>query len=177
MSWDSFLSSAPAASCCSICRPSVMSGVRSSSPPIWRSRSGSRSSATKSSQQRCSIASATTLTYSQLAAIAPAASEDQRPPPPSAAEKKNRRPTIVKRVSSTCVQGTRWRATPNAHRRKDQEREETTRQGGLIFTAVNWLSFIALQTSGVHPLYLHRLLRMLAGYGVFAEKSPRRENT
>jgi hypothetical protein len=52
------------------------------------------------------------------------------------------------------VQGTRWRATPNAHQRKDQtvkisaKREETTRQGWLIFTAVNWLSFIALQTSG-----------------------------
>ena len=92
-------------------------------------------------------------------------------------------PTIVQRVSNAGAQGTRWRATPNAHRRKDQtvkisaKREETTSQGWLIFTAVNWLSFIALQTSGVHPLYLHRLLRMLAGYGMFAEKSPRRENT
>jgi hypothetical protein len=63
-------------------------------------------------------------------------------------------PTIVKRVSNTCVQGTRWRATPNAHRRKDQtvkisvKREETTSPGWLIFTPVNWLSFIALQTEG-----------------------------
>jgi hypothetical protein len=62
-------------------------------------------------------------------------------------------PTIVKRVSNTCVQSTRWRATPNAHRRRDQtvkiseKREERTRQGWLIFTAVNWLSIIALQTS------------------------------
>jgi len=38
-------------------RPSVMNDVRPSSPPIWRSPSGSRSSATKSSQRRCSIAS------------------------------------------------------------------------------------------------------------------------
>jgi hypothetical protein len=61
-------------------------------------------------------------------------------------------PTIVKRVSNTCVQGTRWRATPNAHQRKDQtvkiseNKEERTRHGWLIFSAVNWLSFIALQT-------------------------------
>src|SRR5580692_11801833 len=61
-------------------------------------------------------------------------------------------PTIVQRVSNAGAQGTRWRATPNAHQRKDQtvkisaKREETTRQGWLIFTAVNWLSFIALQT-------------------------------
>jgi hypothetical protein len=61
-------------------------------------------------QRRCWIASATTLTYSQLAAIPSAASEDPRPPP-SAAEKRKRRPTIMKRVSSTCVQGTRWRTT------------------------------------------------------------------
>jgi len=61
-------------------------------------------------------------------------------------------PTIVKRVSNACAQGTRWHATPNARRRKDQtikisqNKEETTSQGWLIFTAVNWLSFIALQT-------------------------------
>src|SRR5271163_2530675 len=61
-------------------------------------------------------------------------------------------PTIVQRVSNAGAQGTRWRATPNAHRRKDQtvkiseKREETTSQGWLILTAVNWLSFIALQT-------------------------------
>ncbi len=61
-------------------------------------------------------------------------------------------PTIVLRVSNAGAQGTRWRATPNAHRRKDQtvkiseKREETTSQRWLIFTAVNWLSFIALQT-------------------------------
>jgi hypothetical protein len=62
-------------------------------------------------------------------------------------------PTIVQRVSNTGAQGTRWRATPNAHRRKDQtvkiseNKEERTRRGWLIFTAVNWLSFIALQTN------------------------------
>jgi hypothetical protein len=62
-------------------------------------------------------------------------------------------PTIVKRVSNACAQGTRWHATPNARRRKDQtikisqNKEETTSQGWLIFTAVNWLSFIALQTT------------------------------
>jgi hypothetical protein len=61
-------------------------------------------------------------------------------------------PTIVQRVSNAGAQGTRWRATPNAHRRKDQtvkisaKREETTSPGWLIFTPVNWLSFIALQT-------------------------------
>jgi hypothetical protein len=61
-------------------------------------------------------------------------------------------PTIVQRVSNAGAQGTRWRATPNAHRRKDQtvkiseNKEERTRRGWLIFTAVNWLSFIALQT-------------------------------
>ena len=62
-------------------------------------------------------------------------------------------PTIVQRVSNAGAQGTRWRATPNAHRRKDrtvkisENKEERTRRGRLIFTAVNWLSFIALQTS------------------------------
>ena len=61
-------------------------------------------------------------------------------------------PTIVQRVSNAGAQGTRWRATPNAHRRKDltvkisENKEERTRRGWLIFTAVNWLSFIALQT-------------------------------
>ena len=61
-------------------------------------------------------------------------------------------PTIVQRVSNAGAQGTRWRATPNAHRRKDQtvkiseKKEERTSPGWLIFTAVNWLSFIALQT-------------------------------
>jgi hypothetical protein len=62
-------------------------------------------------------------------------------------------PTIVNRVSIACAQGTRWRATPNAPRGKDQtvkisqKKEERTSQGWLIFTAVNWLSFIALQTA------------------------------
>jgi hypothetical protein len=66
-------------------------------------------------------------------------------------------PTIVQRVSNAGAQGTRWRATPNAHRRKDQtvkisaKREETTSPGWLIFTPVNWLSFIALQTRDYHP--------------------------
>src|ERR1700684_4020322 len=65
-------------------------------------------------------------------------------------------PRIVQRVSNAGAQGTRWRATPNAHRRKDQtvkiseNKEERTRRGWLIFTAVNWLSFIALQTASVH---------------------------
>jgi hypothetical protein len=62
-------------------------------------------------------------------------------------------PTIVQRVSNAGARGTRWRATPNAHRRKDQtvkiseNKEERTRRGWLIFTALNWLGFIALQTS------------------------------
>jgi hypothetical protein len=62
-------------------------------------------------------------------------------------------PTIVQRVSNARAQGTRWRATPNAHRRKDQtvkiseKREEGTSPEWLIFSAVKWLSFIALQTA------------------------------
>jgi len=62
-------------------------------------------------------------------------------------------PTIVQRVSNAGAQGTRWRAIPNAHRRKDQtvkisaKKEETTSHDWLIFSAVNWLSFIALQTA------------------------------
>jgi hypothetical protein len=73
-------------------------------------------------------------------------------------------PTIVKRVSNACAQGTRWHATPNARRRKDQtikisqNKEETTSQGWLIFTAVNWLSFIALQTRGSPQLSVLRLM-------------------
>src|ERR1700677_527321 len=65
-------------------------------------------------------------------------------------------PTIVQRVSNAGAQGTRWRATPNAHRRKDQtvkiseNKEERTRRGWLIFTAVNWRSFIALQTTSAN---------------------------
>ena len=61
-------------------------------------------------------------------------------------------PMIVQRVSNAHAQGTRWRATPNAHQRKDQtvkiseKKEERTSPEWLIFTAVNWLSFIALQT-------------------------------
>ena len=66
-------------------------------------------------------------------------------------------PTIVQRVSNARAQGTRWRATPNAHRRKDQtvkiseKSEEGTSPEWLIFTAVKWISFSALQTSGGHP--------------------------
>jgi hypothetical protein len=62
-------------------------------------------------------------------------------------------PTIVQRVSNAYPQGTRWRATPNAHRGKDQttkiseQEEERTSPRWLTFTAVNWLSFKALQTS------------------------------
>jgi hypothetical protein len=61
-------------------------------------------------------------------------------------------PTMVERVSNAYAQSTRRRATPNAHREKDQtikiseKKEERTSQGWLIFTAVNWLSCIALQT-------------------------------
>jgi len=61
-------------------------------------------------------------------------------------------PTIVKRVSNACAQGTRWRATPNAREEKtrrlqSQKRtEETTNLGWLTFTPVKWLSFKALQT-------------------------------
>src|SRR5580698_6340241 len=69
------------ASCSSICWLSVMNGARPSSPPIWRSPNGSRCSATKSSRRRCSIASVITPTYSQLAVIPFAASEESKSPP------------------------------------------------------------------------------------------------
>jgi len=61
-------------------------------------------------------------------------------------------PMIAQRVSNAHAQGTRSRATPNAHQRKDQtvkiseKSEEGTSPEWLIFTAVKWLSFIALQT-------------------------------
>ena len=48
-------------------------------------------------------------------------------------------PTIVQRVSNAGAQGTRWRATPNAHRRKDQtvkiseKKEERTQPGVAHF--------------------------------------------
>ncbi len=63
-------------------------------------------------------------------------------------------PTIVQRVSNAYAQGTRWRATPNAHPEKDQtfkipeKREQRTSPGWLTFTPVNWISFTALQTPG-----------------------------
>ncbi len=59
---------------------------------------------------------------------------------------------MMQRVSNAGAQGTRWRATPNAPQRKDQTfkisetREEKTGPEWLIFTAVKWLSFSALQT-------------------------------
>jgi hypothetical protein len=80
-------------------------------------------------------------------------------------------PTIVQRVSNAGAQGRRWRATPNAHRRKDQtvkiseKREETTSQGWLIFTAVNWLSFIALQTISVR-FHRHSIVTALMDYAL-----------
>ena len=75
-------------------------------------------------------------------------------------------PTIVQRVSNACAQGTRWRATPNAHRGKDQtikiseKREERTRPEWLIFSAVKWLSFKALQTCR-HIRNFNRGVRLL----------------
>ena len=62
--------------------------------------------------------------------------------------------TMLERVSNAVAQGTRSPATPNAHRGKDQtfkisqQREERTSPGWLTFTAVNWISFSALQTPG-----------------------------
>jgi hypothetical protein len=62
-------------------------------------------------------------------------------------------PTIVQRVSKAYPQGTRWRAAPNARQGKDQttkiseQKEERTSPGWLTSTAVNWLSFKALQTT------------------------------
>jgi hypothetical protein len=62
--------------------------------------------------------------------------------------------TMLERVSNAVAQGTRSHATPNAHRGKDQtfkisqQREERTSPGWLTFTAVNWISFSALQTPG-----------------------------
>ena len=60
-------------------------------------------------------------------------------PPPLAAQRRKSMPTIVQRVSNARAQGTRWRATPNAHRRKDQtvkiserERKQPAR-GGSFF--------------------------------------------
>ncbi len=61
-------------------------------------------------------------------------------------------PTIVKRVSNACAQGTRWRATPNARGGKDQTIKISKKDRGknhpgwLTFTPVKWLSFKALQT-------------------------------
>ena len=64
-------------------------------------------------------------------------------------------PMIVQRVSTADAQGTRWRATPNAHRGKDQtitisfqkkRQSKGTSQEWLSFTPVNWISFRALQT-------------------------------
>ena len=63
-------------------------------------------------------------------------------------------PTTVERVSNASAQGTRWRATPNAHQQKDQTitisektTEERTGPRWLIFTAVHWISFTALQSA------------------------------
>jgi hypothetical protein len=60
-------------------------------------------------------------------------------------------PTMVPRVSNAGAQGTRWRATPNAPQRKDQtfknsKKSQKTSPKWLIFTAVKWISFSALQT-------------------------------
>jgi hypothetical protein len=61
----------------------------------------------------------------------------------------------VQRVSNAGAQGTRWRATPNAHQQKDQtfeisgKSEQGTSPEWLIFTAVKWLSFSALQTADI----------------------------
>jgi hypothetical protein len=65
----------------------------------------------------------------------------------------------VQRVSNAGAQGTRSRATPNAHQRKDQtfeisvKKEERTSPEWLIFTAVKRLSFIALQTKASRAIF------------------------
>jgi hypothetical protein len=66
-------------------------------------------------------------------------------------------PTMVQRVSNAGAQGMRWHATPNAPQRKDQtfkiseKREERTSPEWLIFKAVKWISFSALQTNCLFP--------------------------
>ena len=69
-------------------------------------------------------------------------------------------PMIVQRVSTADAQGTRWRATPNAHSGKDQtiaissqknRQRKKTSQEWLSFTPVNRISFRALQTACSAP--------------------------
>jgi hypothetical protein len=88
-------------------------------------------------------------------------------------------PTILERVSNAYAQGTRWRATPNAHQGKDQtfkisERtEERTRPEWLIFTAVKWLSFKALQRRD----FLPRQPFGLSALGEAATSAARRDSS
>src|SRR5215469_11347155 len=73
---------------------------------------------------------------------------------------------MVERVSIRCAHGTRWRATPNAHQRKDQtikisQKDDKERPPGwLNFTAVKRISFRALQTSlSLTPAWWSRALQ------------------